>query len=57
MNLGLENHLKPASRPSMARVAKTAVTTDMRRTDEQHEREALHARGREDEQHDAPSAP
>ena len=51
MNFGLWNHLKPASRPSMARVAATAVISETIGADQQHQREALDA-GRRDREQD-----
>ena len=43
MKPGLSNQRKPASRPSIARVAKTAVTSEIAVPMQQHQREAAHA--------------
>ena len=52
MKRGLSNHLKPLSSPSIARVAATAVSSEITRADQQHQGEALHVRDRDQEEHE-----
>ena len=49
---GLSNQLKPASSPRIARVASNGGQQRDQRSDQQHQREALHACGRDQEEDD-----
>ena len=52
MKRGLSNQRNPLSRCSSARVAATAVSSEMTRADQQHEREALHRGDAIEEEHE-----